>query len=275
MLGGRSAEPESIDPMQPEPTISIITPAFNAEATIWETVSSLRAQTLAPFEYVVVDAMSDDSTPDIIEASRDVVSKYIRERDDGIYHGMNKGLRAVTGEIVGIINADDALERTALARVARTFASHPETDFVFSDLKVIDAAGNFLRLQRADTRWVQGGTSFFGRDWRMNMVIPHPTLFVRRRVYAELGLFDTRYRLCADHEFVARLIRSRRKGRHIAGEPLASFRQGGQSTRKMIECFKEDELIARKYGVPSVFARLIRLNKSRWFRRHQAALLST
>lgn len=263
------------DAVQARPTISIVTPAFNAETTIGETIASLRAQTLAPFEYVVVDAMSDDATPAIVEASRDVVSKYIREPDDGIYHGMNKGLGAVAGEVVGIINADDVLERTALARVARTFASHPETDFVFSDLTVIDEAGNFLRIDRADTRWLQGATSFFGRDWRMNMVIPHPTLFVRRRVYDELGPFDTRYRLSADHEFVARLIHSRRKGRHIAGEPLASFRHGGQSTRKMIECFKEDELIALKYGVPSLFARLIRLNKSRWFRRQQqAAMLS-
>ena len=113
---------------------------------------------------------------------------------------------------------------------------------------------------KARRDWVAGKTSWHGRDWRFLVAIAHPGLFVRRRVYDEIGVFDLRYRLAADHDFIARLISRGRVGVFV-DEPLACFRVGGLSGGDF-RLFAEDEAIARRYGVPAALARLNRYRSS-------------
>ena len=93
--------------------ISIVTIAFNAEATIADAVQSVvnqvGDQVSDPFEleYIVVDGASTDGTLAAIEPFRDRITTVISEPDLGLYDGMNKGVRAATGDFVGILNADD------------------------------------------------------------------------------------------------------------------------------------------------------------------------
>ena len=89
--------------------ISIVTIAFNAEATITDAVASVISQKRDGFdlEYIVVDGASSDGTLDAIAPYRDQINQLISEPDQGLYDAMNKGLRAATGDFVGILNADD------------------------------------------------------------------------------------------------------------------------------------------------------------------------
>ena len=247
---------------------SMITPVFNGAKTLAETIASVRAQHYHPLEYIVVDALSTDATTDIIAANRDLVTKHIREADRGIYDAMNKGIKHAHGDMIGIINADDLLEVDALQQVAAAFAD-TDADYVCGDLTIMDEAGHAIGRQTAQSRWITGERNPLGRDWRMNIGLLHPSLFVRRRVYEKLGQFDLRFRLAADHDFIARMIADRRHGVYL-GQPLARFRLGGTSSNSLIECFREDEIIGRKHGVHPVLARLIRLRKSHYARRHAA-----
>ena len=87
--------------------ISVITVCFNAAETLADTIDSIRSQSHADVEYIVVDGGSSDETLAIIEQNRDVISLLITGPDNGMYDAANKGINAATGEIVGMLNADD------------------------------------------------------------------------------------------------------------------------------------------------------------------------
>lgn len=252
------------------PSVSIVTPAFNAAKTIEETISSVRAQGADLFEYIVVDANSTDGTSEILSSNSDIVTHHIRENDKGLYDGMNKGIKRATGEIVGIINADDFLMPGALFAV-RSFFCENDVDFLVSDVATISEVGERIGVLKAETAWLSGKKSIIGRDWRINMVFPHPGIFVRRTVYDEIGLFDLSYKLCADHEFVARLLHNKLTGGYLAGKVLASFRLGGRSSSNLERCIREDEAIAIKYGVHPLFAKAIRKRKVAWIKANSTA----
>ena len=173
-------------------------------------------------------------------------------------------------EVVGIINADDQLEHGALLAVQAAFAQDPELDFVCSDVVLMDEGGQVCGLRPLDRKALHGGTDFFVRDWRFRTPFPHPALFVRRRVYDRLGGYDLRYRLSADHEFMARLVSQRCRGRALDA-PLARFRLGGMSSSRSLQCFAEDAAIALEHGAHPWLVKFMVWYQSRAHRRLPAA----
>ena len=111
--------------------ISLITACFNSEATIRTAIDSVLSQKGVDIEYIIVDGGSKDGTVDIIKeySTRSTCStrfsfKWISERDRGMYDAINKGIKMATGDIVGILNADDVLASDdTLARIAERFSS--------------------------------------------------------------------------------------------------------------------------------------------------------
>lgn len=72
--------------------VSIITVAFNSVKTIEDTINSVLSQDFPEIEYIVVDGGSTDGTVNIIEKYQDRISKWVSEKDRGIYDAMNKGI---------------------------------------------------------------------------------------------------------------------------------------------------------------------------------------
>lgn len=102
-----------------KPLFTIITSTFNAGHAIDIAASSVRAQHRDDVEYIIVDGASSDDTLTRLEQYRDVVTRIISEPDTGIYDAINKGIRAASGDLIGIIGADDSLLTGALDVVAR------------------------------------------------------------------------------------------------------------------------------------------------------------
>jgi glycosyltransferase len=233
------------------PTITMITPVLNGEASIQTTFDSVRAQGPWCTEYIVIDAMSTDGTAAIVEKNSDLVGVYIREPDRGLYDAMNKGIGRASGEVIGIINADDRLCAGALEQVAKAF-SDPAVGFVYSDVLTLDEKGDHYDVARAKDLHELQRVSAFGLDWRTLIPFCHASLFVRKRVYDALGAFDLSYRLAADHDFIARMLHAKVKGVKVA-QPLAYYRYGGLSTNGMA-IFREKRRISVRYGVHPVMA---------------------
>lgn len=115
--------------------VSIITVVYNAEATIEQAIQSVLAQTHAPIEYIIVDGASIDGTPDIIKRYTSKIAQWIREPDDGIYDAINKGIAVATGEVVGILNADDFYsDSNVIADVIAAFQDNPTVGCVYGDI---------------------------------------------------------------------------------------------------------------------------------------------
>ncbi len=203
-------------------SISIITATYNAAKTIRDCLECLKEQTTA-VEHILIDGVSDDSTLSIVNEYTNHLTHVISEPDHGIYDAMNKGLKIASGDIVGILNADDFYPTSdTLAKVARVFVD-PKVDACYGDLLYVDGANRDKTVRN----WRSG--SFNPRKFYWGWMPPHPTFFVRRSVYEKYGLFNTDLGSAADYEIMLRfLVKYGIQAAYIP-EVLVKMRTGGIS----------------------------------------------
>lgn len=220
--------------MENEIKISIITVVYNGASTIEQTILSVLNQSYKNIEYIIVDGMSTDGTQQIIEKYLDSIACYIREKDDGLYDAMNKGIQAATGDIIGIINSDDWYNDGAFEKVVAYFA-HNDVDVVYGNVYSVypDGSKSIMMKKPLDTLWYQ-------------MAIPHSSVFIKKTVYEKYGLFDLKYRLAADHELLLRLY-SKGVRFGFINEYLASFLVDGLSMTRLVDITEEHRSIFVKY----------------------------
>jgi glycosyltransferase involved in cell wall biosynthesis len=179
--------------------ISIITVCLNSAATLNDALHSVANQTHQDVEHIVIDGGSTDNTADIIAANPQI-SRYVSEPDQGMYDAMNKGVALASGEIIGILNADDFYaDESVLTQVAEIFAN-PAIDACYADLVYVGRQD----VTRVARYWKSCAyrPGLFERGW----MPAHPTFFVRRAVYANYGNFDLSFRRQADFELTMRFL---------------------------------------------------------------------
>lgn len=242
--------------------ISIITTTRNNGKTIEDTLKSVLRQSYANIEHIVKDAVSEDDTPAICreyqqkyytpDNGRGIrTMKFISGKDDGIYDGMNQGVRAATGDVVGILNADDFFTSDdVLEFVAGEFAAHPELEAVYGDIHFV-AAGATLSEPGRCTRYY---SSAMFSPWllRFGFMPAHPGFYVRREVYERYGLYDTAFRTSSDFEWIVRLFGPRRIRAKYIRKDIVTMRMGGETTRDMAAKRKVNDDVVRalkKHGI--------------------------
>jgi len=214
--------------------ISLITPSYNSAATINDTLESVKNQAFPDLEYIIIDGASTDKTLDIIKNYQENLKiKLVSERDRGIYDAMNKGVNLATGEIVGIINADDFYKNNdVLKKVSIIFITRPEIDAVYGDLEFFKSTD----LKKIVRFWPAG--KYNEKKLANGWTIPHPTLFLRREVYKKYGGFRTDLAIAGDYEFILRLLKKEKIKVFYLPETLVCMRTGGASGRNLKQRFK-------------------------------------
>ena len=180
------------------PLISIITVCFNSERTIKKTIESVLNQEYNFFEYIIVDGNSSDSTLQIInDFNLDKRISVISEPDNGIYDAINKGIKNANGEIIAILNSDDFYcNKIILSKIVEGFTE--EIDLVYSDICFINQKGKISRY--FSSKYFNKYFFYFG------MMPPHPSIFVRRKIYEKFDLYKTDYQIAADFDFFLRVF---------------------------------------------------------------------
>jgi glycosyltransferase involved in cell wall biosynthesis len=204
--------------------ISIITVAYNAAATIADTMASVAAQDFEEVEHVVIDGGSTDGTQDIVSTGIRPGGRFVSERDKGLYDAMNKGIAFATGDVIGILNADDILAgRHILGDIAARFHAL-DVDAVLGDVA-------FFRDGEPDTIVRRYDSGYFRPDRVAWGIMPaHPGMYMTRESYRRVGPYRLDYRIAADFEFVARaFLRHRLSFAHLP-EIVVKMRLGGIST---------------------------------------------
>ncbi len=236
--------------------ISVVTAVFNRAATVADALASVRGQTCADVEHIVIDGASTDGTVPILQAHKAQLAVLVSEPDRGIYDALNKGIRRASGDVVGFLHADDLFESPdALACVAEAF-SDPAIDAVYGDLVYVREhdPSQVVRYWRAGA-FVPG---CLARGW----MPPHPTFYVRRSVYERLGLFDTRFRIAADYESILRFLGIGGVRPRYLPQVLVRMRLGGvsnRSLRSMARKSREDYAAMQLHGIGGLQA-LVRKN---------------
>jgi glycosyltransferase involved in cell wall biosynthesis len=218
------------------PKISIITATYNSAATVRDTLLAVSVQDYPNKEHIIVDGLSTDNTLDIVKGFAHV-STVISEKDKGIYDAMNKGVAAATGDVVGILNSDDIYVHTRVLSTVMKAFSNPGVDVVYADLQYVRADN----LHKVTRTWKSGHYSkkkfFYG--W----MPPHPTLFVRKKVYETVGNFNLALKSAADYEFMLRVLVKYDHRVHYIPEVIVKMRTGGISNatfRNRIRANRED-----------------------------------
>ena len=207
--------------------LSIITAAYNAESTIGDTMDSVADQEGVCVEHIVVDGMSTDRTPAIVESRRTPDTVVIREQDTGIYDALNKGIRAATGDIIGILHADDTYANGKVLRtVAEVFEKY-DVDCCYGDHEYVGASDSNKTVRY----WKAG--EYREHRFRWGWMPPHPAFYCRRDVFDRFGFYDTSYRIAADYDFMLRVMHLGQASVAYVPMVLSRMRVGGVSNRSL------------------------------------------
>lgn len=207
--------------------VSIITATFNNKSHIRDCITSISRQSYPNVEHIIVDGGSTDGTLDVIKGNEKNIAKWISGPDQGIYDAMNKGISLASGDVIGILNADDFY---ANAHVVSKVASVFHDDNLcscYGDLEYVDPA-NTSRVVRY---WHSG--HYDERSFYWGWMPPHPTFFVRRDVYEKYGLFNLTLGSAADYELMLRFLLKYRITTAYIQEVLVKMRRGGTSNASL------------------------------------------
>lgn len=232
--------------------VSIITVCFNSENTIQDTLESVINQTAFPkIEYIIIDGSSTDSTMSIINKYKQKISKVVSEPDKGIYDAMNKGIQLSTGDVIGILNSDDIYSNNnVIDSIINHFENDSNLDILYGDLHYVSQ----FNTNRVVRKWIS--KDYYSNFFDDGNVPPHPTLFIRRKVYGEIGLFDLHFRLASDYDFMFRLFKCNKYKSKYISEVLVKMRLGGATNKSLLNVIKGNIEIKRVWkskGEPPPF----------------------
>jgi glycosyltransferase involved in cell wall biosynthesis len=227
------------------PTLTIVTPSYNAAASIERTIESVRTQGYPAIEHIVVDGGSTDGTIEILERTEGI--RWVSEPDDGLSDAMNKGIAMATGEFLGELNADDTYCPGALLAVGEALSARPDCEWLTGRCPIVDGEGNEIR------RPVTAYKNALLRRYSLGLYLTHnfvsaPATFFRTDVLRALGGFDLRYRISVDYDLQLKF--ARRGDPIVLDRDLARFTmaEGTLSMSGFELQFREHAEQARRHG---------------------------
>jgi len=224
--------------------LSILTVTYNSRSTLQEAYASLLGQSFKDWEWIVQDGGSSDGTLEWLESFSDARVNWVSEKDHGIYDALNKAVGRAKGEWIGLLHSDDLYPNAEVLNLV--LAATPGKDAIYGDLKYVLEKDT----QKVLRHWQS--EAFAPTLLRKGWMPPHPTLFLRKEVYAQVGGFDTRYRIAADYDFILRVFQTPQLKIHYLPQVLMLMRQGGASSKlsNLVAKSKEDLQIMRANGLP-------------------------
>jgi glycosyltransferase involved in cell wall biosynthesis len=221
------------------PLVSIITVVFNSEKLIENTILSIIGQSYKNIEYIIVDGGSTDHTLEIIKKYTSHISKWISEKDKGLYDAMNKGLGMASGEYVWFINSGDKIKSTdTLEKIFNKTAFSP--DIIYGETQIIDNEGNVLGMRRH--------AAPENLDWKMlskGMLVCHQSVIVKKE---KAGHYQLNYKHSSDYDWLIRVLKNSTQIVN-SGLILSQFLEGGQTSKNLLPGLKERfRIMCRNYG---------------------------
>lgn len=212
--------------------VTILTVVYNGGKTIKECINSVLRQDFCNIEFIIVDGCSTDGTLEIVKSYGDKINKLISEPDKGIYDAMNKGIAMASGDIIGILNADDSYAYgSVISDVVAKFETE-NSDGVYGDLVYVDN----LIDQNPLRKWVSG--SYKRGKFLWGWMPPHPTFFLRKKCYTAFGAFRLDLGSAADYELMLRMIHIHSIAIDYLPQTLVKMSTGGASNRSFINRLK-------------------------------------
>ncbi|EDM26049.1 putative glycosyltransferase [Lentisphaera araneosa HTCC2155] len=177
------------------PLISIITVTYNCCHLIDQTTKSILLQDFNNYEYIIVDGNSEDGTQEKIKSTLlkfKVPTKFISEKDKGVYDAMNKAINLCSGQYVIFMNAGDSFYSSETLNFVSATLSEKTPDVLFGDHALIS--------KNKETRYIKAKN--LSNLWK-RMVFCHQSMFTKRNLLIKNPFEVTN--LAADHTLIYKL----------------------------------------------------------------------
>ena len=224
------------------PEISVITVCLNSEATIAETIASVRNQEFSNYEHIIFDGGSRDNTLAIVEKEFHPNMRLIKGRDSGIYDAMNQAAEFAKGEVLHFLNSDDLYaSKFVLRNVADTFFN--------ADQEILCTGIKYFKTQNPDVtirRWIpkEFSSQFIKKGWHP----PHPGFFCRREVFDNCAGFNCKFRIVADFDFMIRACSIYSNYVSVSDMITVRMRAGGASDQSIFATLQNNLDVCRSLG---------------------------
>ena len=216
--------------------ISIITVCFNSQGTIKDTIESVINQSYSNIEYLIIDGKSSDNTLEIINQYKRHINFFISEKDKGIYDAINKGILNATGDIIGLLHADDIFDNNqVIEHVVQGFDLNKE--ILYGDITYV-SKNNLNHIVR---KWKSN--IFSKNSFKWGWMPPHTGFFMKRESYLKYGLYNFKLGTSADYELMLRMFMVYQLKATYLPKYITKMRVGGASNssfKNRIEANKND-----------------------------------
>lgn len=241
--------------------LSIITATFNSELTIKTCLDSVICQDYSNIEFLIIDGQSSDNTLSIVKDYQKKFSyiKLVSEKDYGIYDALNKGIRLAKGQIIGFVHSDDMLANNHIISDLVNQLQKAQLDGIYGDLQYVDK----INIHKVIRLWKS--CEFMPGLLEKGWMPPHPTLFLKKEIYEKFGVFDLKYKIAADYDFMLRVLKDNSLKFGYLPKVITNMRTGGASNRNfknIIQKTKEDYKAIRSNQIGSIFS-ILRKNTSK------------
>jgi glycosyltransferase involved in cell wall biosynthesis len=246
--GGRRTRGLGATGTRKTPLVSVITVVRNRAEQVEETIRAALGQTYPRIEYIVVDAASTDGTVEVLRRYDDRIGYWVSEPDTGIYDAMNKAIDLVVDPESYIIfaNSDDRLYSPRA--IERLVEGGGGADLVYGKMTITDGEASRVCGREVVLNDLAGET------------ICHPATLIRRRVFDEVGKFDTSFRIAADYDLIVRCFAHPVTTRFVP-EIVSRMSMGGASEDQfMISCRERKRVVRSRFRSITRFLGVWRVN---------------
>jgi len=228
--------------------VSLITIVFNGEAFLKDCIESVIAQDYADIEYIVIDGASKDNTVSIINQYNSYIRKFISEPDKGLYDAINKGIDLASGEVIGLLNADDMLAgNDVITKIVALFRNDASLEAVYGDLNYVNP-----RTLKIIRKWKSKQAE--RKDLLNGWMPPHPTLYVRKDIFKKFGNYALDLGTAADYDLMLRLLYTHTIRAKYLPILMINMRMGGLSNgslKGILMAAKNDFTALKRNNLPS------------------------
>lgn len=200
--------------------ISLVTITYNDPQGFNRTLRSVSSQTEAPYQHIIVDS----SQPDLA-VPPDPRYTLTHTPPGNIYHAMNHGIAAATGQIIGLLHGGDTFtSNDILASVRRFFEQHPDVHFIYGDV-------HFRSLRNGRITRYYSGAPASPQAILRGFMPPHPSVYIRAEALKKAGPYDTSYHLAADFKLLVKLFHTPGLKWQYLPLDMVEMAPGGLSTK--------------------------------------------
>ncbi|MBS1756112.1 MAG: glycosyltransferase [Bacteroidetes bacterium] len=232
------------------PNLSIITINFNNLPGLQTTMQSVFEQTYTDFEYIIIDGGSTDGSKEWIETHRDKLAYCISEKDNGIYHAMNKGIQQAGGKYCMFLNSGDCFVHNNVLQNSFQKINDKQPDICYGDVLFEESNGE---------KWVQTHAPVLDVAFLQKRTLNHQSSFIKRSLFYELGLYKEQYQLAADYAFYLQAF-LKSKNFFYLNEVMVHYKRDGISSRQM-ENYRQQMQTIWNEMLPAPLTQLLEENK--------------